>query len=67
MLVVWHKNRLRYYRKHHGAWVTGWLWLVIKLRVWEEWIRIGRRQRDKTARAAERAFLRQAYRELWAS
>jgi GT2 family glycosyltransferase len=67
MLVVWHRNRLRYYQKHYGRWVTAWLWLVIKLRVWEEWIRIGRRQRDKGARKAERAFLAQAYRELWAS
>lgn len=67
MLVVWHKNRLRYYQKQYGAWVTAWLWLVIKLRVWEEWIRIGRRHRDPNARATERAFLRQAYRELWAS
>lgn len=67
MLVIWHRNRLTYYRKHYGGWVTLWLRLVIRLRIWEEWIRIGLRQKDKGARAAERAHLRAAVRELWAS
>jgi GT2 family glycosyltransferase len=68
MLVVWHKNRLAYYRKHWGAWVTLWLRLCVRLRVWEEWLAIGRRCRhDPGRRQAERDFLRRAVRELWAS
>jgi GT2 family glycosyltransferase len=67
MLVIWHKNRLAYYKKHYGRWVTLWLRFVIRLRVWEEWLRIGRRHRhDPRQRAAERAFLRQVQQELWA-
>lgn len=66
-LVVWHRNRISYYRKNHG-WVAGpWMRFVIRLRVWEEWVRIGFRHRDPAARAAERRFLREAQRELWAS
>ncbi len=29
MLVIWHKNRLTYYRKHFGAWSAGWLRLAL--------------------------------------
>lgn len=64
-LVIWHRNRISYYRKHHGSLGVAWLRIVIRLRVWEEWIRIGRRHRDPAARAAERRFLREAWRELW--
>lgn len=67
LLILWHRNRLAYYRKHYGAWVMPWMWLVIRLRVWEEWIKIGRRQKDKGARAAERQYLREALRQLRAS
>jgi GT2 family glycosyltransferase len=68
MLVVWHRNRIGYYRKHYGAWVVLWLRVCIRLRVLQEWLAIGRRCRhDPGRRAAERAFLRQAVQELWAS
>ncbi|MGE3175597.1 MAG: glycosyltransferase family 2 protein [Planctomycetota bacterium] len=68
MLVIWHKNRIAYYKKHFGGWVMLWLHLVIRLRVLEEWLAIGWRCRDdKGRRDAERAFLRQSVQELWAS
>lgn len=68
MLVIWHRNRLSYYRKHHGVLGALWLRAVIVLRVAEEWLAIGRRCRGDAPRlAAERAFLKQAWKELWAS
>jgi GT2 family glycosyltransferase len=68
MLVVWHQNRLAYYKKHWGGWVVLWLRACIRLRIWEEWLRIGRRCRhDPRRKQQERAHLRQAVRELWAS
>jgi GT2 family glycosyltransferase len=68
MLVVWHRNRIAYYKKHYGGWVVWWLRLCIRLRVLEEWLAIGRRCRhDPGRRAAERAYLRAAVQELWAS
>ncbi|MCB9876040.1 MAG: glycosyltransferase family 2 protein [Planctomycetes bacterium] len=68
MLVIWHKNRLSYYRKHYGALGAFWVRLCVRLRIWEEWRKIGRRNRgDKGRRDAERDHLRQAQRELWSS
>lgn len=68
MLVVWHRNRIAYYKKHYGGWVVLWLALCIRLRVLEEWLAIGRRCRhDPGRRDAERAHLRRAVEELRAS
>jgi len=68
MLVVWHKNRIAYYKKHYGSWVVLWLWLCIRLRVLEEWLAIGRRCKgDRGRRDAERAHLRAAVEEMRAS
>ncbi|MBX3463890.1 MAG: glycosyltransferase family 2 protein [Planctomycetes bacterium] len=65
MLVIWHKNRLAYYRKHYGGPGALWVRVCVRLRIWEEWWRIGRRNRtDPGRRAAERAHLRQAIAEL---
>jgi N-acetylglucosaminyl-diphospho-decaprenol L-rhamnosyltransferase len=68
MLVVWHKNRLAYYRKHHGVPGAAWVRLCMRLRIWEEWLRIGARNRDDPGRKkAERAHLAAAVREVRAS
>ena len=65
MLVIWHRNRLRYYRKHHGILAVWWLRVCIRLRIWEEWRKIDRRTRgDAARRAAERTWLQQAIEEL---
>ena len=65
MLVLWHRNRLAYYRKHHGVLGAAWVRVCVRLRIWEEWLRIGRRNRGDAARArAEREHLRQAVRSL---
>jgi GT2 family glycosyltransferase len=67
MLVVWHRNRIAYYRKHYGAWSLWWLRVCIALRVLEEKWRIGRRHAgDAASLAAAHAHLRQVQRELWA-
>ncbi len=68
MLVLWHKNRLAYYRKHHGWFGALWVRVCVRLRIWEEWWRIGRRNRtDPGRRQAEREHLRQAIAELRSS
>ena len=68
MLVLWHKNRLAYYEKHYGTFGAMWIRLVIRLRIAEERIAIQKRCKGDPARLqAERAFLEQAKKELWAS
>lgn len=68
MLVVWHKNRLAYYRKHYGAVGAMWVRFCVRLRIWEEWWKIGRRNRgDAVRRRAEREHLQRAAAELWSS
>ena len=68
MLVIWHKNRLAYYTKHYGSLGALWVRVCVRLRIWEEWWRIGRRNRqDPGRKKAERDFLRQSQRELWSS
>jgi N-acetylglucosaminyl-diphospho-decaprenol L-rhamnosyltransferase len=68
MLVVWHRNRLAYYEKHHGVLGAAWVRLCVRLRIWEEWLRIGARNRhDPGRKKAERAHLAAAVREVRAS
>ncbi len=68
MLMIWHRNRLAYYRKHYG--VAGALWIraCVRLRIWEEWWKIGRRNRhDAGRKKAERDHLANAVKEMWLS
>lgn len=68
MLVLWHRNRLAYYGKHHGRLGRAWIRLCVRLRIWEEQRRIvARHPGDPAAQAAEREFLRRAQAELWSS
>ncbi|MFN9334578.1 MAG: glycosyltransferase family 2 protein [Planctomycetota bacterium] len=68
MLVTWHRNRRVYFRKHHGALGGLWIDVCVQLRVWEEWLKIGRRnRRDPARKRAERAYLAAARKELRAS
>ncbi|MBL8738009.1 MAG: glycosyltransferase family 2 protein [Planctomycetes bacterium] len=65
MLVVWHRNRLAYYKKHHGVLGVTWVRLCVRLRIWEEWLRIGRRNRhDPAQKRAQRHHLRQSVQSL---
>ncbi|MCA8948689.1 MAG: glycosyltransferase family 2 protein [Planctomycetes bacterium] len=66
MLVIWHKNRFAYYGKHYGAIGRLWIRACVRLRIWEEWWKIGRRHRaNRGLRDAERAHLKKAASELW--
>ena len=68
MLVIWHKNRLAYYQKHYGKLGAVWVRLCVRLRIWEEWWCIGRRNKlDPSRKKAERNHLRASQRELWSS
>jgi N-acetylglucosaminyl-diphospho-decaprenol L-rhamnosyltransferase len=66
MLVIWHKNRLAYYRKHYGWFGVAWIRVCVRLRIQEEWWKIGRRHRHDAIRCrAEREHLHKAAAELW--
>lgn len=66
MLQIWHRNRYAYYGKHYGVAGRLWIRVCVRLRIWEEWWKIGRRHRsDKGLRQAEREHLRRASAELW--
>jgi N-acetylglucosaminyl-diphospho-decaprenol L-rhamnosyltransferase len=68
MLVLWHKNRSAYYRKHYGWFGRVWVRLCVWLRVREEWLKIGARNRQNPVRRRqEREHLAAAVRELRAS
>ncbi len=65
-VVVWHRNRLAYYRKHHGRAGYRFVRAMVRWRGVEEWFRLGRRHRDPVERRAARAHLRSAIREILA-
>jgi N-acetylglucosaminyl-diphospho-decaprenol L-rhamnosyltransferase len=68
MLLLWHKNRRRYYDKHWGWIGRAWIDVCVRLRIHEEWIKIGRRNRhDPGRKKAERDHLANAVKELRAS
>lgn len=63
-VVIWHKNRLAYYRKHYGLLSVPYIRMLVRLRGMEEWFKIGRRQPDPEVRRMERAEVRAAMREI---
>ena len=63
-VVIWHKNRLAYYRKHYGLLAVPYIRMLVRLRGMEEWFKIGRRQPDPEVRRMERAEVRAAMREI---
>lgn len=65
-VVVWHRNRMAYYRKHYGPLATPYLRLIVRWRGIEEWFRAGSRQSDPSARRAERDHLRASMQEILA-
>lgn len=68
MLVLWHRNRRDYYHKHWGAFGRWWIAVCVRLRIWEEWLKIGARNRhDPGRKRAEREHLANAVKELRAS
>jgi hypothetical protein len=49
-IVTWHRNRLRFYRKHYGAFGEAWVRLMVRFRAAEEAWRVRRdptRRRDR--------------------
>ncbi|MBM4060806.1 MAG: glycosyltransferase [Planctomycetes bacterium] len=68
MLVLWHRNRLAYFGKHHGRCGRLWIRLCVWLRIREERRRIvARHPHDPAAQRAEREYLDRAAAELWSS
>ena len=63
-VVIWHRNRMAYYRKHYGVLVIPFLRGIVRMRAAEEWFRAGRRQPDAAARAAARGELKAHLREI---
>lgn len=68
MLVIWHQNRFVYYRKHYGVLGALWIRVCVRLRIVEEWLKIGARNRHDPARKkVERDHLAAAVKELRSS
>ncbi|MEO0480512.1 MAG: glycosyltransferase family 2 protein [Planctomycetota bacterium] len=66
-VVMWHRNRLHYYRKHFGGWSLPWVRFCVRFRAFEEWVRAGKRNRGNAeGKRAEREHLKQAVREILA-
>lgn len=66
-VVMWHRNRMSYYRKHYGPWIMPWIRFCVRVRALEEWWRAGRRNAsDPGARRAERQHLKEAVKEILA-
>jgi GT2 family glycosyltransferase len=65
-VVIWHRNRMAYYRKHFGGWVDGFMRLCVRMRAAEEAARIRLRTKDPGRRRAERDHLRTALQEILA-
>lgn len=63
-VVIWHRNRLAYYRKHYGALSVPFIRMMVRLRALEEWFRVGKS--DPAARRAARADLRAHVQEILA-
>jgi GT2 family glycosyltransferase len=65
-VVIWHRNRMAYYRKHYGPLVVPFIRGIVRLRGFEEWLRAGRRQPDPQLRRVERALLKENLQEILA-
>ena len=65
-VVVWHRDRMAYYRKHYGPLVMPYIRMIVRLRGIEEWFRAGSRQSDPEARRAEREHLKANLQEILA-
>jgi GT2 family glycosyltransferase len=64
-IVMWHRNRMSYYRKRYGPFVMPYIRMIVRLRGLEEWLRAGRKN-DPELRRAERAHLRSSLQEILA-
>lgn len=57
MVPVWARNRISYYRKHHGRLGAFIVRMMIRIRGWVEWWRLGARHRDPAEKRAARREL----------
>ena len=57
MVPVWARNRIAYYRKHHGRLGAFLVRTMIRIRGWIEWWRLGARHRDPLEKRAARKEL----------
>jgi GT2 family glycosyltransferase len=65
-VVVWHRNRIAYYRKHYGPWVVPYLRAIVRMRAWQEaWV-LRRRHADPRDQQAALADLARCRREILA-
>jgi len=63
-VVIWNRNRMTYYRKHYGPWITPYMRMVLRLRAFEESIRARFRHRDPAARRSEREQIKGMVKEI---
>ena len=55
---------MAYYRKHYGPLALPYLRLIVRLRAFEEWLRIGKMQPDKALRKQARRDVRAHMQEI---
>ncbi|MEZ5963039.1 MAG: glycosyltransferase family 2 protein [Planctomycetota bacterium] len=65
-IVVWHRNRLAYYRKHYGPWVMPYLRAIVRMRALQERFALRRRYRDPGDLRSALADLARCRREILA-
>ena len=65
-VVIWHRNRLAYYRKHYGVLSVPYIRLMVRVRAIEEWFRAGSGKADPEARRAARKDLKSHVQEILA-
>lgn len=56
-VVVWHRNRMAYYRKHYGPLVMPYMRAIVRLRAWQESFVLRARHRDPADQRAALAEL----------
>ncbi len=65
-VVIWHRNRMAYYRKHYGPWVMPFVRAVVRLRAWQESFAVRRQYPGAHDQRAALAELARCRREILA-
>lgn len=65
-IVIWHRNRLAYYRKHYGPWVMPYLRMIVRMRALQERMALRRRHTDPSDLRDALAHLARCRREILA-
>ena len=65
-VVTWFRNRIAYYRKHYGPLAVPYMYLILRLRAFEESLKAKKRHDNPDDVRSERAFIKQCIKEIMA-